>query len=71
MSNCSNTPITGCLDVTIQESIILPNYNTQNSFNTFKVCGINNYVTRTEVIDSKWSGSGIGRKNNRLLDGYI
>jgi len=60
MSNCSNTPITGCLDVTIQESIILPNYNTQNSFNTFKVCGINNYVTRTEVIDSKWSGSGIG-----------
>jgi len=60
MANCSNTPVTGCLDVTIQESIILPNYNVQNSYNTFTVCGINNYVTRTDVIDSRWSGSGIG-----------
>ena len=60
MANCSNTPVTGCLEVNIQESIILPNYNTQNSYNTFTVCGINNYVTRNEVIDSKWSGSGIG-----------
>jgi hypothetical protein len=24
------------------------------------VCGINNYVTRTEVIASHWSGSGVG-----------
>jgi hypothetical protein len=32
--NCSpKTPPTGCLDVTIQESIILPNYNVQSSFN--------------------------------------
>jgi len=60
MANCSNTPVTGCLDVTIQESIILPNYNVQNSYNTFTVCGINNYVTRTETIDSKWTDSGIG-----------
>jgi hypothetical protein len=28
MANCPpKTPPTGCLDVTIQESIILPNYN--------------------------------------------
>ena len=65
MANCPpKTPPTGCLDVTIQESIILPNYNVQNSYNTFTVCGINNYVTRTEVIDHQWSGSltanGIG-----------
>jgi len=61
MANCApKTPPTGCLDVTIQESIILPNYNLQQSFNTFTVCGINNYVTRTEVIDYRWSGSGIG-----------
>jgi len=65
MANCPpKTPPTGCLDVTIQESIILPNYNTQESFNKFTVCGINNYVTRTEVIDHQWSGSltanGIG-----------
>jgi hypothetical protein len=52
MANCPpKTPPTGCLDVTIQESIILPNYNLQESYNTFTVCGINNYVTRTEVID--------------------
>ena len=61
MANCPpKTPPTGCLEVTIQESIILPNYNVQNSYNTFTVCGVNNYVTRTEVIDSQWSGSGIG-----------
>jgi hypothetical protein len=60
MANCVKTPATGCLEVTIQESIILPNYNVQESYNTFTVCGINNYVTRTEVIDSRWSGSGIG-----------
>ena len=65
MANCPpKTPPTGCLDVTIQESIILPNYNLQQSYNTFTVCGINNYVTRTEVIDYQWSGSltagGIG-----------
>ena len=61
MANCPpKTPPTGCLDVTIQESIILPNFNVQNSYNTFTVCGINNYVTRTEVIDYQWSGSGIG-----------
>lgn len=65
MANCTpKTPATGCLDVTIQESIILPNYNVQESFNSFTVCGINNYVTRTEVIDYQWSGSltenGIG-----------
>jgi len=65
MANCApKTPPTGCLDVTIQESIILPNYNVQNSYNTFTVCGINNFVTRTEVIDYQWSGSllagGIG-----------
>jgi hypothetical protein len=46
MANCPpKTPPTGCLDVTIQESIILPNYNLQQSYNTFTVCGINNYVT--------------------------
>jgi len=65
MANCApKTPPTGCLDVTIQESIILPNFNVQESFNKFTVCGINNYVTRTEVIDHQWSGSltanGIG-----------
>jgi hypothetical protein len=65
MANCApKTPPTGCLDVTIQESIILPNFNVQESFNKFTVCGINNYVTRTEVIDYQWSGSltanGIG-----------
>jgi len=60
MANSSNSPITGCLDITIQESIILPNYNVQNSYNTFTVCGINNYVTRIETIDSKWTNSGIG-----------
>lgn len=61
MANCTpKTPPTGCLDVTIQESITMPNYNVQNSYNTFTVCGINNYVTRTEVIDYVWSGSGIG-----------
>ena len=54
------TPATGCLDVIIQESIILPNFNTQQSYNEFTVCGINNYVTRTEIIDYRWSGSGIG-----------
>jgi len=61
MANCApKTPPTGCLDITIQESIILPNYNVQNSYNTFTVCGINNYVTRTEVIDYQWSNQGIG-----------
>ena len=60
VNNCVKTPATGCLKVTIQESIILPNYNVQESYNTFTVCGINNYVTRTEVIDYRWSGSGIG-----------
>lgn len=64
-TNCSpKTPPTGCLEVIIQESIILPNYNIQESFNSFTVCGIKNYVTRTEVIDYQWSGSltenGIG-----------
>jgi hypothetical protein len=63
-NNCVKTPATGCLEVTIQESIILPNYNVQESYNSFTVCGINNYVTRTEVIDYQWSGSlttnGIG-----------
>ena len=59
-NNCVKTPATGCLEVTIQESIILPNYNVQESYNAFTVCGINNYVTRTEVIDYRWSGSGIG-----------
>ena len=59
--NCSpKTPPTGCLDVTIQESIILPNYNVQSSFNKFTVCGINQYVTRTDVISYDWSGSGVG-----------
>jgi len=51
------TPATGCLDVIIQESIILPNFNNQQSYNEFTICGINNYVTRTEVVDYKWSGS--------------
>ena len=61
MANCApKTPPTGCLDVTIQESIILPNFNVQESFNKFTVCGINNYVTRTDVIQHDWSGSGIG-----------
>jgi len=60
MANCVKTPATGCLDVTIQESIILPNYNKQESFNKFTVCGINQYVTRTDVIDYDWSGSGVG-----------
>lgn len=61
MANCApKTPPTGCLDITIQESIILPNYNVQNSYNTFTVCGINNYVTRTEVIDYMWDNQGIG-----------
>jgi len=65
MAQCPpKTPPTGCLDVTIQESIILPNYNVQESFNSFTVCGIKNYVTRTEVIEYDWSGSltdgGIG-----------
>ena len=61
MANCApKTPPTGCLDVTIQESIILPNYNIQESFNKFTVCGINNYVTRTDVISYDWSGSGEG-----------
>ena len=61
MANCPpKTPPTGCLDVIIQESIILPNYNVQESFNKFTVCGINNYVTRTDVIQHDWSGSGIG-----------
>jgi len=60
MANCVKTPITGCLDVIIQESIILPNYNKQESFNKYTICGINNYVTRTDVIDYDWSGSGIG-----------
>ena len=54
------TPATGCLNVTIQESIILPNFNVQNSFNTFTVCGIENYAVRTDVIQYDWSGSGIG-----------
>ena len=53
------TPATGCLDVTIQESIILPNFNVQNSFNTFTVCGIKNYVTRTEVIDYQWNSGSL------------
>jgi len=61
MANCApKTPPTGCLDVIIQESIILPNYNKQESFNKFTVCGINQYVTRTDVIDYDWSGSGVG-----------
>lgn len=61
MANCApKTPPTGCLDVTIQESIILPNYNVQESFNKFTVCGINQYVTRTDVINYDWSGSGVG-----------
>ena len=60
MANCVKTPATGCLDVTIQESIILPNYNKQESFNKFTVCGVNQYVTRTDVIDYDWSGSGVG-----------
>lgn len=60
MANCVKTPPTGCLDVTIQESIILPNYNKQESFNKFTVCGVNQYVTRTDVIDYDWSGSGVG-----------
>ena len=41
MANCVKTPITGCLDVIIQESIILPNYNKQESFNKYTICGIN------------------------------
>ena len=65
MADCPpKTPATGCLDVTIQESIILPNFNVQNSFNSFTVCGIKNYVTRTEVIDYQWS-------EDSLTDGGI
>jgi hypothetical protein len=37
MANCApKTPPTGCLDVTIQESIILPNYNLQQSYNNLQ-----------------------------------
>ena len=47
------------LQVTIQESIVLPNGNREQLSNTKIISGVNQILRRTDTISTTFSGSGI------------
>ena len=47
------------LQVTIQESIVLPNGNREQLTNTKTIPGVNQVLRRTDTISTTFSGSGI------------
>ena len=49
----------GQLEVTINESITLPNGNREVATNNVTIAGVNQIVRRVDTISSFWEGTGV------------